>query len=304
MKLIPLVIFISSLLIGTTYSVEIEAVDDSDLVHLITGEDNVIALFTKSNCESCDELETILENIQDDLKDHLSAIIVKSMNSHMVGIYNPSKEPALVYFRRGLPLLYHGPITEDDIMHTFGENRDPVVKELSDNNFEHLTQAATGATTGDWFVFFYSNDCVICQRLYAVWEAVGAALKRRLTVARINRSEYGIATAKRFNVRESPEFLYIRQGKYYRYRLKDYTPKSFIEFAQNIHLQKTKPEAVPPLSSPMNDFLNDNVKTILDHPQLYSYGIVGIAVAGLTALLCKFLCSKKATKNAEKKKAK
>lgn len=94
-----------------------------------------------------------MENLQDDLKDHLSAIVVKSINSHMAGIYNPSKEPALVYFRRGLPLLYHGPITEDDIMQTFGDNREPVVKELSDVNFEHLTQASTGATTGDWFVF-------------------------------------------------------------------------------------------------------------------------------------------------------
>lgn len=31
-------------------------------------------------------------------------------------------------------------------------NRDPIVKELNDNSFEHLTQASTGATTGDWFI--------------------------------------------------------------------------------------------------------------------------------------------------------
>lgn len=31
-------------------------------------------------------------------------------------------------------------------------NRDPIVKELDDNSFEHLTQASTGATTGDWFI--------------------------------------------------------------------------------------------------------------------------------------------------------
>jgi hypothetical protein len=27
---------------------------------------------------------------------------------------------------------------------------------LTDESFEHLTQAATGATTGDWFVKFYA----------------------------------------------------------------------------------------------------------------------------------------------------
>ena len=29
------------------------------------------------------------------------------------------------------------------------------VRELTDDNFEHDTQAATGATTGDWLVEFY-----------------------------------------------------------------------------------------------------------------------------------------------------
>lgn len=32
---------------------------------------------------------------------------------------------------------------------------------LDDSNFEHLTQAATGATTGDWFVKFYAPWYVV-----------------------------------------------------------------------------------------------------------------------------------------------
>lgn len=34
----------------------------------------------------------------------------------------------------------------------FSENKEPTVKELTDDTFEHLTQASSGATTGDWFV--------------------------------------------------------------------------------------------------------------------------------------------------------
>lgn len=98
-------------------------------------------------------METVVENIHDDLKENLGAVVVKAHNSHMVSIYDPSKEPSLIYFRRGIPLLYYGEVNEDEIVQTFTENRDPVVKELSDDNFEHLTQASTGATTGDWFVF-------------------------------------------------------------------------------------------------------------------------------------------------------
>lgn len=71
----------------------------------------------------------------------------------MAALFSPSKEPAIVYYRRGLPLLYHGPLTEEAIINTLYENPEPIVRELSDATFEHLTQAATGATTGDWFVF-------------------------------------------------------------------------------------------------------------------------------------------------------
>lgn len=110
-------------------------------------------LAAKNQCHECDELETVLENIQADLKQTLGAVVVKAHHSNMVSIYDPTREPSLIYFRRGIPLLYHGENNEDEIIHTFSDNREPVVKELSDENFEHLTQAATGATTGDWFVF-------------------------------------------------------------------------------------------------------------------------------------------------------
>lgn len=53
----------------------------------------------------------------------------------------------------------------------------------------------------------YSADCVFCLRLHATWEAVGARLKHRLNVARIDRLGAGISTAKRFSIVEAPEFI-------------------------------------------------------------------------------------------------
>lgn len=41
---------------------------------------------------------------------------------------------------------------EEEILNLFMDNREPIVRELTDDTFEHLTQASTGATTGDWFV--------------------------------------------------------------------------------------------------------------------------------------------------------
>lgn len=106
----------------------------------------------KNNCDACDGLETHLYNLRNELKESIGARVVKAHNSQLVRLYSPTKEPAIVFFRHGVPLLYDGPANEDAIFMRFDENKSPVVRELADVNFEHLTQASTGATTGDWFI--------------------------------------------------------------------------------------------------------------------------------------------------------
>lgn len=56
-------------------------------------------------------------------------------------------------------------------------------------------------------LYSYSQTCIECQRLTAVWESVGARLKSRMNVARINKDTVGIQTAKRFNILKAPEFV-------------------------------------------------------------------------------------------------
>lgn len=58
------------------------------------------------------------------------------------------------FINKNLKSLYHL-IGEPDENYIYGfleKNQSPAVKELTDKIFEHMTQAATGATTGDWFV--------------------------------------------------------------------------------------------------------------------------------------------------------
>lgn len=62
----------------------------------------------KPNCDKCDEFETHIESLQDDFKNHMNAVSVKSINSHLSRLYNPAKDPALVFFRHGVPLLFSG----------------------------------------------------------------------------------------------------------------------------------------------------------------------------------------------------
>ena len=69
-----------------------------------------------------------------------------------------------------------------------------------------------------WFVCFYSytDNCVDCQRLQARWEAVGAKLKTRMNVARVNKGTTGAVTGRRFGVQEVPTFiLYVTFASFF-----------------------------------------------------------------------------------------
>lgn len=69
-------------------------------------------MFLASNkCKQCDEVENELVNVRDDLVESLGSWVVKSVNSQLVRLYDPSKEPAIVFFRHGVPLLYEGKLS-------------------------------------------------------------------------------------------------------------------------------------------------------------------------------------------------
>ncbi|XP_058813538.1 thioredoxin domain-containing protein [Topomyia yanbarensis] len=304
----------------TKAAADLKVVSDDDLVKLFHSHSNLIVLFSKQNCHDCDKLEDVLKNLKQEVKDNLEAEIVKASGSQLVRLYSPTKEPAIVFFRHGVPLLYDGPANEDSLIGKLVQNKDPNVKELSDENFEHLTQASSGATTGDWFIMFYTSNCVDCQRLTAVWEAVAADLKTRMNVALMEKDGKGSATAERFSVKDVPSFIFLRQGKFYRYEIGKYDIKSFVKFAQDWY-KNTTPEKVPVPPSPFDAFLGvtvhylKNIPVLVvtlhnEYPTLFycTLGIFGFVVLGFTAAIvlaiitrCKAAVKSKKTKS---KKAK
>lgn len=64
----------------------------------------------KQNCDVCDKFETTLDGLYEDFQKHLNAATVKAVNSHLARLYSPTKEPAVVFFRHGVPLLYDGKV--------------------------------------------------------------------------------------------------------------------------------------------------------------------------------------------------
>lgn len=283
----------------------LESVQDDELINLIRTEKYVVVLFSRKYCEACEKYETELTGLREDLVETLNAWVVKVEDSQMTRLYTPNPEPALVFFRHGVPLLYHGELNDELILHTFTTNKDPVTKELTDETFEHLTQAATGATTGDWFVMFYSPDCVDCSRLQARWEVVGAQLKSRINTASVNKATTGAVTSRRFGVLNVPTFILFHQGNMYRYNIPKYDIDDFIDFAKRSYKNVT-PEKVPLPKSPFDDFTAMVAEYMTENPWLWQLGLGTFALGLIASFITRFTRKapekKKTSKKVKKEK--
>lgn len=114
---------------------------------------------------------------------------------------------------------------------------------LTTKNFEHLTQASTGATTGDWLVKFYAPWCGHCKKMEPMYEEVAKRLKGEVNVAKVDvpaNRELGT----RFDIKGFPTLLLLSKGKMYAYKGRR-TVDDIAEFARGGY-QVHQPEVVQP----------------------------------------------------------
>lgn len=111
------------------------------------------------------------------------------------------------------------------------------VDTLTDTDFEHLTQASTGATTGDWFVKFYAPWCGHCKTLEPTWEKLGARLKEAdgsyVNVAKVDATANPILN-RRFSIQSFPTLLLFSHGKMKQYKGAR-TEDALFKFAMELH---------------------------------------------------------------------
>ena len=90
------------------------------------------------------------------------------------------------------------------------------VVDLTDATFEHLTQAATGATTGPWFVKFYAPWCGHCKSMAPAWEDLATAIGSTVNVAQVDCTAHR-STCRRFGVKSFPTLLFVDRGSVWEY---------------------------------------------------------------------------------------
>jgi len=126
------------------------------------------------------------------------------------------------------------------------------VVELDEKNFEHLTQAATGATSGDWLVLFCKDSVPRCQKVTQNWQRVAvtlAASREAKGLPRINVAQVDTSASswlrKRFDIQSVPVVLLFKGGVMYSFHGGGFSVERLVAFAER-DFERSNRMLVPP----------------------------------------------------------
>lgn len=285
---------IYSLLIVNVYRAS--EVDDYDEVarfnEVMEFANPLAVLFTEKccKCTDCVEAEVLLGGMSKQLEDNLGILVVRLRKPDLRSQYGIKKVPALVYIRKNKAALYDGAFEIDSLYGWLQENMEPMTVDLDDHSFEHLTQASTGATTGDWLVIFHDGSCCKNKELLYL-ENAGIKLRNRVNVANVNVKE-SPETSVRFRIQQCPSIIFFRHQKMYRFSLPDVTTTTLVRFAGGFY-KNSKAENVPLPPSAFDKF-TDKVaeRTIQFYNDYWYILLVGLALTTAfttSVLICTIL---------------
>uniref|UniRef100_A0A7S2HM62 Thioredoxin domain-containing protein n=1 Tax=Haptolina brevifila TaxID=156173 RepID=A0A7S2HM62_9EUKA len=126
------------------------------------------------------------------------------------------------------------------------------VVELDEQNFEHLTQAATGATSGDWLVLFCKESVPRCAKVATNWEKVAKTLassREAKGLPRINVATVDTGTSswlrKRFSIQSVPVVHLFKGGVMYSFQGSGFSVDRLVQFAES-DFERSSRMLVPP----------------------------------------------------------
>ncbi|EIE24088.1 hypothetical protein COCSUDRAFT_53219 [Coccomyxa subellipsoidea C-169] len=138
----------------------------------------------------------------------------------------------------------------------------PRLIQLSSKNFEGVTQASTGQTTGVWFVLFTSSVEPSLQPLSEAWAQLGEEQSGEPILHGLVDTAEDPHLTDRFKISGVPTFLLFRDRKMYKYSGVDTGADALGHFSRQGY-KSSEPLLVPPEPSPIEaalDALKSNSK--------------------------------------------
>lgn len=262
----------------------------------------VLFYYDTETCTRCEDAEKEIEKVQSPELFDEELMKVKCDDPGTAVKYGVTTVPQVVFFRNGSPVLYEIPedtrvILSEDLQVWLDSAKEVATQTLNEDSFEHLTQASTGATTGDWLVIFYNSAS---ESYLPIVEGAAIQLKQRLNVAKVN-TETNPVLVSRFNIKEIPTTYFFRLGKMYQYFSDDkdkYDIKSLKLFATSWYknVKALKVPSIPTAFEKLTDSIAQSIKERMNSPNRNQFLIIVAVVMAVVAFIISLvvvLCAKR-----------
>jgi thioredoxin domain-containing protein 5 len=161
------------------------------------------------------------------------------------------------------------------------------IVELTDDNFEHQTQASTGATTGSWFIMVSSPTCSSCAELKEAFEPLDgdSELYEQGIVLGQMDAYSNSDTLTRFDILKLPTLMYIHKGTVYRFPMSEHEYRT-TEVLKTFLLSDYKKVEAETIPGPPSIWTQIEA-AFADVVRISSglNGMVGVAIVGLLGLM-------------------
>ncbi|XP_037080856.1 uncharacterized protein LOC119101604 isoform X10 [Pollicipes pollicipes] len=192
---------------------EIEEINARMLERLLDESPFVAVFFSDGRDlydEECGDCEAILEELEniDDEADMYGIDFVKISDEEAANKYKILHTPALVYFRKRIPIMYEGDMTDDEKVLSWLTSQD--VLEIKDEIEEVNRKMLDKLLDENDFVavFFYENNCPRCEEVLTELETIDdEADNLDITFVKIRDSRY----AKKYGISKLPAMVYFRR---------------------------------------------------------------------------------------------